>query len=229
MLGIYDHQQRAGALKCNQRLAAMRRRGQRIAATPRNSSGRVWASCISSSNCSQGFSSWVLLADCASSGQGLGKILQRLSEIQGKESSTGISVEDYPNCMAVCSLGSGYGWSIQDGPRWYDTSSGGHRQVYQVDRSSSDQKVGWSDWSPVYGRHHKQIWRAKQHHHRQRHKFRKGGVGTICVRIRHSSRPRICGTSSVKWSSGESKRPNPIRNQTPTGGAAGKSTRSLDR
>src|SRR4051812_3577024 len=26
--------------------------------------------------------------------------------------------------MAVCSLGSGYGWSIQDGPRWHDTSSG---------------------------------------------------------------------------------------------------------
>src|SRR3954468_6620421 len=63
--------------------------------------------------------------------------------------------------MAVCSLGSGYGWSIQDGPRWYDTSSGGHRQVYQVDTSSSDKKAGWSDCSPVYGRHHKQIWCAK--------------------------------------------------------------------
>src|SRR4051812_49978590 len=105
----------------------MCRRVQCVGAAPRYSSGRMWASCVSTSNRSQGFPPWFLLADCASSNRGPGEVLQRLPEIQGEESSTSVSIEDDTNCMAVCGLGSGYGWSVQDGPRWHDTSSAGHR------------------------------------------------------------------------------------------------------
>src|SRR3954468_11183146 len=105
----------------------MCRRGQRVEAAPRYSSGRVWASCVSTSNRSQGFPPWFLLADYASSSRGPGEVLQRLSEIQGEESFTSINTKDDTNRMSVCGVGSGYGWSVQDGPRWHDTSSSGRR------------------------------------------------------------------------------------------------------
>src|ERR1043165_1370166 len=111
----------------------MRRRGQRSRAPQGHTSRRMRSSCIVKGNCQQSFPSWVLLADCSRGSRALGEVLQRLSNVQGKESSTGFSTENNPNSMAVCSMGTGHGWSVQESKKWHDTSFGGSGQVYQVD------------------------------------------------------------------------------------------------
>src|SRR4051812_7478203 len=98
------------------------------------------SSCVIKGNRQQSFPSWVLLAGFSRGSRALGEVLQRLSDVQGKKSSTSISTENNPNRMAVCSMGTGHGWSFQESKKWHDTSSGGSGQIYQVDRSSSNQE-----------------------------------------------------------------------------------------
>src|SRR3954470_21712634 len=67
------------------------------------------SSCIVKSNRQQSFPSWVLLAGCSRGSRALGEVLQRLSDVQSKKSSTSISTENDSNRMAVCSMGTGHG------------------------------------------------------------------------------------------------------------------------
>src|SRR4051812_14002663 len=105
----------------------------------------MWPSRISYSNSCQGLSAWFLLADCESSGRRVGQALQGVSKIQGQESSASMNTQDYSDHMAIRSMGTGHGRTIQDIQRWHDTFAGGSGQVYQVDRGKADQEAGWAD------------------------------------------------------------------------------------
>src|SRR3954470_14727299 len=67
------------------------------------------SSCVIKGNRQQSFPSWVLLAGCSRGSRALGEVLQRLSDVQSKKSSTSISTENDSNRMAVCSMGTGHG------------------------------------------------------------------------------------------------------------------------
>src|SRR3954465_1139232 len=119
------------------------------------------SSCIIKGNCQQSFPSWFLLAGCSRGSRAVGEVLQRLSDVQSKKSSTSSNTENNPNSMAVCSMGTGHGWSVQKSKKWNDASSGGSGQIYQVDRGSPNQEARWSDCGSFCGRFGVPIWCAQ--------------------------------------------------------------------
>jgi hypothetical protein len=74
-----------------------------------NSSGGAWSPRFIQSNSGKSILAWVLLADGTTRGRRLGPEMQWVSDVCPPDSSVGISVEDYPDNLAFCCLGPGYG------------------------------------------------------------------------------------------------------------------------
>lgn len=140
---LHHSQQRASVTKRHRDLSALRGVGPRPSNTQGYPLGRMRPPRGFKITCGQGIPPWVLLADCPGRGQRASSEVSRVSEVPLQATPAGFCTQDHSHSLALCCLGSGYGRTIQDGPRWHDSLACCCGEVHQVDRGKPIKNLNW--------------------------------------------------------------------------------------